>query len=273
MAYSGWGYDPEMAALWQELVEVYAPLAHGIPIRWRVGTKVHQAAAWRKEEGVWTVELSPLLFSRYPIFLGKRYRLPMGLPPLHALVHILQKEERVLPIPLEKTFARLSARAAHPSVSVVAYYALAQGQPLPLLVEMAVGNPDAFATWLVALEEVQGENLRGDITAHHVFGQIFAWALEQGTPNPMPLTDGEPVRPAPLQPYRPLFGPPHAGASEQDPAWKALYGTLVRAAGPSDPWEALLQWRDYWYLRGIGEVLPSDGKEAPGENGEGGTHE
>ena len=86
MAYSGWGYDPEMAAFWQELVEVYAPLAHGIPIRWRVGTKVHQAAAWRKEKGVWTVELSPLLFSRYPIFLARRYGLPMGLPPLHALV-------------------------------------------------------------------------------------------------------------------------------------------------------------------------------------------
>ena len=97
MAYSGWGYDPEMAAFWQELVEVYAPLAHGIPIRWRVGTKVHQAAAWRKEKGVWTVELSPLLFSRYPIFLARRYGLPMGLPPLHALVRVLE-EARTLEV-------------------------------------------------------------------------------------------------------------------------------------------------------------------------------
>ena len=46
---------------------------------------------------MWTVELSPLLFSRYPIFLARRYGLPMGLPPLHALVRVLE-EARTLEV-------------------------------------------------------------------------------------------------------------------------------------------------------------------------------
>jgi|GEM_PF-1024207 len=275
MAYSGWGYDPEMAAFWQELVEVYAPLAHGIPIRWRVGAKVHQAAAWRKEKGVWTVELSPLLFSRYPIFLARRYRLPMGLPPLHALVRVLEEEGRAAPLPLEGAFWKL-ARSREPAVALVAYAASRPKAPLPFLVEMAVGNPQALALYLGALEAVEGRNLAQDLVAHPLLGPVFAFALEEAgeVSPPAPAEEGLPDLPPPSpKPHRPLFGPPHAGASEEDPAWKALYDALLRAAGPGDPGEALLEWRDYWYWRGSGEALPSDGKETPGEDGKGGVHE
>lgn len=275
MAYTGWGYDPEMEALWRELVEAYAPLAHGIPIRWRVGAKVHQAAAWRKEKGVWTVELSPLLFSRYPIFLARRYGLPMGLPPLHALVRVLEEEGRAAPLPLEGAFWKL-ARSRGPVMALVAYAASRPKAPLPFLVEMAVGNPQALASYLGALEAVEGRDLARSLAAHPLLGPVFAFALEEagGVSPPAPAEEGLPDLPPPSpKPHRPLFGPPHAGASEEDPAWKTLYDALLRAGGTEDPWEALLEWRDYWYWRDRGEALPSDGKETPGEDGNGGAHE
>ncbi|WP_028490825.1 hypothetical protein [Thermus islandicus] len=275
MAYSGWGYDPEMAALWKGLVKAYIPLAHGIPIRWRVGTVVHRAAAWRKEGGVWTVELSPLLFSRYPVYLGKRYGLPMGLPPLNALVHVLQEEGRAVPLPLEDAFLKL-ARSAKPVMALVAYHASSPGEPLPMLVEMAVGSADALSLYLRALEEAAGRDLLPDLVNHHLFGPLFAHALGEGGEGALaPWADLGPA-PSSLSPaaYRPLFGPPHAGAAAGDPVWDALYGALLRASRPEDPEEALLEWRDYWYWRGRGErldePLPSDGGRGPGENGEGG---
>ncbi|AFH39938.1 hypothetical protein [Thermus thermophilus] len=208
MAYTGWGYDPEMEALWRELVEAYAPLAHGIPIRWRVGAKVHQAAAWRKEKGVWTVELSPLLFSRYPIFLARRYGLPMGLPPLHALVRVLEEEGRAAPLPLEGAFWKL-ARSREPVMALVAYAASRPKAPLPFLVEMAVGNPQALTSYLGALEAVEGRDLARSLAGHPLLGPVFAFALEEagGVSPPAPAEEGLPDLPPP-SPKFPEAPPP-----------------------------------------------------------------
>lgn len=80
MLYSGWAYDLEMGRMWGDLVTAYSPLMEGISLEWELA-EPHQAARYRREDGVWKVGLSPLLFSRYPIFLARYYRLPMGLPP------------------------------------------------------------------------------------------------------------------------------------------------------------------------------------------------
>ena len=244
MLYSGWAYDLEMGRMWGDLVTAYSPLMEGIPLEWELA-EPHQAARYRREDGVWKVGLSPLLFSRYPIFLARYYRLPMGLPPLHAMVHILQREGRVIPLNLEKAFGLLATRAAHPAVRVVAYYGSAPEEPLPLLVEMAVGNPQVFASWVAALEEVYERGIGEYISGHHAFGPLFAWALEEGKDGaPLPLQEkGEPIKAPPLQTYRPLFGPPHYAAVEEDPTWRTLYAPFMWDA------EATANWKDYWYFR------------------------
>ena len=200
MLYSGWAYDLEMGRMWGDLVTAYSPLMEGISLEWELA-EPHQAARYRREDGVWKVGLSPLLFSRYPIFLARYYRLPMGLPPLHAMVHILQREGRVVPLRLENAFALLAARAAHPAVRVVAYYGSAPEESLPLLVEMAVGNPQVFASWVAALEEVYERGIGEYISGHHAFGPSSPGPWRRGRTGPhFPSRKrGSPSRPHPCR--------------------------------------------------------------------------
>lgn len=238
MAYTGWGYDPTMGRMWEGLMAQFSDLIPS-PIVWKLGP-IHKAAHRERGEGGWTVYLSPLLYTRYPIFLGYRYGLPMGLPPLHALVHILQEEGQAIAVPLENAFLALARSAQHPAHALLAYYASAPGEPLPLLVEMAVGSPATFASWHRALLQVDPD--LPDLTAHHVFGPLFAHALESaGEVEPIPLGANRSLKEGPpVQDYRPLFGPPHHATVEEGSVWDSLYKELG-----ADPFE----WKDYWYLK------------------------